>query len=64
MGLIGVKGFTGERKEKITESLKFLKDHSLHKAFAYFSSGLDPSFEYKTLYTQEALRRIEETEFE
>ena len=27
MGLIGVKGFSGERKLKITESLKFLKDH-------------------------------------
>ena len=29
MGLIGVSGFSGERKEKITESLKFIKDHPL-----------------------------------
>lgn len=29
MGLIGVKGFSGERKEKIMESLKFIKDHPL-----------------------------------
>ena len=51
MGLIGVKGFTGERKEKINEALEFLKDHSLQKAFAFFSFGLDPSFEYKKLYS-------------
>ena len=29
MGLIGVKGFSGERKERILECLKFMKDHPL-----------------------------------
>ena len=45
MGLIGVKGFTGERKEKIMESIKFIKDHPLQKVWSAFNkSAIDPSF--------------------
>ena len=64
MGLIGVSGFSGERKEKITESLKFIKDHPLQKVWSAFNSGMDPSFDFKSKYTELALARIEETEFE